>query len=548
VIKGETTDPRGSPAWPLLAEHAKRNARLKLSDLLDGDATRYSRFSLELDDLLVDFSRCLATDETLDLLLELAEQRQLPLRIQDLCRGGLLNNTEGRAALHTALRGTGPAEVEGSTGAPAVADLVTGQLGLFLQFADAVRDGTRLGFTGQRITRVINIGIGGSDLGPRLVADALADKREDFSVRYAAGIDGIELHDALAGADPETTLFIVCSKTFTTLETRINADAARQWLLDSMPAEAIGAHFAAISVNDEAMDAFGIATDARFRIWDWVGGRFSLWSAVGLSAAIAAGSESFRRLLDGAALMDEHFRTAPLRENIPVMLGLLAIWQQNFLGVTNHVVLPYDQRLELLPDYLQQLFMESLGKSARSDGSLVSYPTGCSVWGGAGSNSQHSFAQLLHQGTQAVQVDYIGTVNGPSMSLAGGHLAGIANLIAQSEALARGQGADGVAEALTAAGCRQEEIERLLPHKLHPGNRPSNILLLRQLDPASLGMLLAMYEHQVFVQAVIWGINPFDQWGVELGKLRAGEFARFLADGERDKLPGIGEKIFQWLK
>jgi len=548
VKKADMPGFQGITAWSMLAEHAQRNAKLKLHDLLTDDPARYNHFSFELEDLLVDVSRCLATEETLELLVQLAEQSQLPEKIDALYNGVSLNVTERRAALHTALRGTDPAQTEEVSDVSSVPKLVAEQLDLFLRFADSVREGDRRGHTGQRFTRVINIGIGGSDLGPRLIADALADKSEGLSVCYVAGIDGIELSDALLGADPQTTLFVVCSKTFTTLETRINADAARQWLLESMAPEAAGAHVAAISVNDEAMDAFGVATDARFRIWDWVGGRFSLWSAVGLSAAIAIGSESFRQLLQGAALMDEHFKTAPLRQNIPVMLGLLAVWQQNFLGVTNHVVLPYDQRLKLLPDYLQQLFMESLGKSATANGDRVRYSTGCSVWGGVGSSSQHSFAQLLHQGTQSVQVDYIGTVNGPSVSMAGGHMAGIANLIAQAEALARGQDAEAVAESLMVAGNDAQEVERLLPHKVHPGNRPSNIFLLRQLDPKTLGMLLAMYEHQVFVQAVIWGINPFDQWGVELGKVRAGEFAAFLTEGAVDKLPGIGAKIFQWLK
>jgi glucose-6-phosphate isomerase len=548
VAKGNTIDLQNTPAWALLSDHAQKNVGLKLSNLLDSNSSRYSQFSLELENLLVDFSRCLATDETLDLLVELAEQRQLHTKINDLYSGALLNCSEGRAALHTALRGAGSAEMPAATDMASVANLVAEQLELFLDFADAIRAGDRLGHTGQRFTRVINIGIGGSDLGPRLVAHALADHSEEVSVHYVAGIDGIELHDALCGAVPETTLFIICSKTFTTLETRINADAARQWLLSSLPKEAVAAHFSAISVNDTAMDEFGVAADARFRIWDWVGGRFSLWSAVGLSAAIAIGSKSFRRLLEGAAVMDEHFKIAPLRQNIPVMLGLLAIWQQNFLGVSNHVVLPYDQRLKLLPDYLQQLFMESLGKGVRVDGAPVDYTTGCAVWGGVGSNSQHSFAQLLHQGTADIQVDYIGTVNGPPMSISGGHLEGMANLIAQAESLARGQAAAEVTDALIELGCGDAEVEQLLPHKLHSGSRPSNIILLRQLDPAGLGMLLAMYEHQVFVEATIWGINPFDQWGVELGKARAMKFSKFLAEGASESLPGVGIHFLRWLK
>ena len=541
-------DPRDTPAWTLLEEHAREMAGIDLADLLDADASRFENFSIEFGDMLLDYSRSQSNAATVSLLTQLAKERGLSQSIADLFGGKELNTTEHRAALHTALRGSGATAENADRGEGCIADQVSSEQGLFLAFADAVRSGERSGFGGRRFTRVINIGIGGSDLGPRLIANALQQPDASPDVYFVAGIDGIELRNALSGAVRAETLFIICSKTFSTLETRLNADAARHWLLEELPDEAVAAHFAAISVNDAALDEFGIAADARFRIWDWVGGRFSLWSAIGLAVAIAIGSQSFRELLSGAKAMDTHFRTAPIEENIPALLGLLAIWHQNFMGATSHVVLPYDQRLELLPAYLQQLFMESLGKSMRADGQPVTYTTGCPVWGAVGSHSQHSFAQLLHQGTSRFHVDYIGTVNGPEMAVKGGHLEGLANLVAQSEALARGQSEQEVAASLQSAQVAADEVEQLTPHKLHPGNRPSNTLLLRELTPFNLGALLSAYEHQVFVQAAIWGINPFDQWGVELGKLRAVKFSSYLTNAASHKLPGIGRVMLRWLK
>jgi glucose-6-phosphate isomerase len=537
MSREQKLNPLDTAAWSEIAAHAAGNSGLHLRDLLAEDVERYQRFSILLDELLVDYSRNLVTDETMSLLTRLAEQVELQDRIAELFAGAIVNQTEERAALHSALRGSSNASVQ---------ETVANELDHFLTFADEVRSGTRRSFTGKQFERVVNIGIGGSDLGPRLVVDALAEAGSNLTVHFVAGIDGIELRKALEDADAEKTLFIVCSKTFTTLETRANADAARGWLLASQPEGAIGAQFVAISVNDSAMDAFGIAADARFSIWDWVGGRFSLWSAIGLSAAIALGSDGFRQLLAGAATMDEHFKHAPLKQNIPVLLGLLSVWNQNFLGIQSHVILPYDQRLELLPAYLQQLFMESLGKSTRLDQKSVEYHTGCAVWGGAGSPAQHSFAQLLHQGTARAQVDYIGIVNAPAPDLAAGFLLALANLVAQAESLATGHIESEVAAALSSSGATEDDIIRLTPHKVHPGNRPANIILLRELNPYTLGMLLAMYEHQVFVQGAIWGINPFDQWGVELGKIRATAYARHLAEADAEKLPGIGQQIFRW--
>jgi glucose-6-phosphate isomerase len=365
-------------------------------------------------------------------------------------------------------------------------------------------------------------------------------------VDYAAGLDGIELQELLHKADPAATLFIVCSKTFTTLETRSNADMARAWLLQSLPEEAVATNFAAVSVNDSALDDFGIAADTRFRIWDWVGGRYSVWSAIGLAAAMTMGSQSFRELLAGAAQMDEHFRTAPFEQNLPVISALLGIWNQNFLGLGQNVVLPYDQRLEYLPDYLQQLIMESEGKGVRQDGTAVDYATGGALWGGPGSNAQHSFAQWLQQGDASAYITYIATVNGADEALSEAHMLSLANMIAQAETLACGQDEAEVRASLAADGLASEQINNLAPQKVHPGNHPSSIILLRSLSPSNLGMLLALYEHQVYVQSVIWGINPFDQWGVELGKLQAKGYSAALEAAAKDQLPGIGGQILSW--
>jgi len=538
-------DPCKTQAWARLAQHAEHLDSIRLSQLLD-QADRFDRFSIKVGGLVGDFSRSLVTPSILDDLVELAGEVFLPEKIQALFGGAMVNGTEKRAALHTALRGTGPAEASQLTGNRSPTEDVTKQLQGFLAFADSVRDGSRVGSDKRPFRHVINIGIGGSDLGPRLVADALATSSDPVIVRFVAGIDGIELQRALDGADPATTLFVICSKTFTTLETMLNAEAAKRWLLQSMPSERAAAHFAAVSVNDRAMDKFGIPDDARFRIWDWVGGRYSLWSAIGLAAAIATGSGVFKELLAGAARMDRHFHEAGLPDNLPAMLALISIWQQNFCGIRDHVVLPYDQRLQLLPGYLQQLFMESLGKSVRADGVATDYLTGCPVWGSVGSHSQHSFAQLLHQGTVKCHVDYIAAVEGSPTGDSLGHQAGLANMLAQAESLARGQSRAEVVAVLELAAGNQPAAMELVPHKIHTGNRPSNIILLRELNAENLGAMLALYEHQVYVQAVIWGINPFDQWGVELGKQRAGEYFALIAKKDASKLPRISKYLFDW--
>ncbi|MGI9291339.1 MAG: glucose-6-phosphate isomerase [Gammaproteobacteria bacterium] len=530
-------NPLQTAAWKALEEHAGSFGAASIADLLDQPG-RNDAFIHCLDGLYVDFSRSHASHQTLSLLLQLADELKLTEKTAAMFAGEHLNRSEGRAALHTALRG----EAEDL----AVSTQVSEEQEKFLAFADAVRSGAHTGHDGRRIRRVINIGIGGSDLGPRMISSALETADEPVDVFYVAAIDGIELEWALHAADPTETLFIVCSKTFSTLETRANADRARQWLLSHLPAAALGAHFAAISTNDAAMDEFGIAADKRFRIWDWVGGRYSLWSAVGLAAAISIGTDRFRELLIGAAAMDQHFRSAAPEKNIPLLAGLLSVWEQSFLGADQHVVLPYDQRLELLPAWLQQLFMESLGKGARQGGDYVDYTTGAALWGGPGSNAQHSFAQWLHQGTGKVHVDYIGVVKAPGTDLKEAFVHALGNMLAQSETLARGRSEQVVQAELEQQGLPTEITSVLVPQKVHPGSRPSNILLLRQLSAHNLGMMLAFYEHQVFVQAMLWGINPFDQWGVELGKQTASDLSVQLLKRQADGLPAAGKQILDW--
>jgi len=533
------------PAWKALDVHRQSIDDLHLRTLLD-ESGRYEACSRQACGLTLDFSRNLLTTETLELLSQLAAERQLGAWIEHLFAGARVNNTENRPALHFALRRPAdrPLVIDGEDVMP----LIHGELEKFLAFAEAVRDGSHVGATGERITDVVNIGIGGSDLGLVMLDAALAEFRNPvIRSHFVSAIDGTQLADVLDQVNPESTLFIICSKSFTTLETQLNADAVRRWFLESMSAQAIGRHFAAISVNTDAMDRFGIGNDLRFALWDWVGGRYSLWSAIGLSVAIGIGADHFRELLAGAASMDDHFETAPFADNLPVLLGLIGVWQRNFLGAASHVVLPYDQRLQYFPAFLQQLEMESNGKSVTRDGQPVDTATGAVVWGQPGSNAQHSFFQLLHQGTASVSLDFIAPV-AASSRYTDQHRQGLGNMLAQAEAFARGYPAEAVAADLNAAGRSVEDVARLAPHKTHPGNRSASILLMDRLTPRSIGALIALYEHKVFVQSVIWGINPFDQWGVELGKTMAGVMSAGLAAADDDPaLPPVARVIrAQW--
>ncbi|MEZ5561383.1 MAG: glucose-6-phosphate isomerase [Gammaproteobacteria bacterium] len=532
------------PVWQALTRQATTLAGAHIAELLDVPG-RYAQFSRQHGDFILDFSRNRLDVGTLKLLIELAEARGVPRWIEALFSGAAVNSTENRAAQHMALRSPDEASVF-VDGTNLLAE-ISAERERMLALAEAIRSGEFRGATGARIRHVVNIGIGGSDLGPVMAAEALHEYADpDLGLHFVSNVDGTQLADVLARVPAAETLFIICSKTFVTWETSLNASAARRWFIAQLGEAAVARHFVAVSVNGPAMDSFGIAPGHRFRMWDWVGGRYSLWSPIGLAIAIAIGGENFRQLLRGAHELDEHFRSAPLGDNLPVLLALMGIWNQNHLGTTSHAILPYDGRLARFPAYLQQLEMESNGKGVTRDGQPVQWSTGVVLWGEPGSNAQHSFFQLLHQGTAQFAADFIAPVEGSSAAV-DQHMVGLANMLAQAEAFARGNPADAVRAELLAQGRSPAEVERLTPHKVHPGNHPSNILLMRRLDPRSLGFLIALYEQKVFVQACIWGINPFDQWGVELGKKMATAMHDKLQAAEADStLPGIAAAIRRW--
>jgi len=461
-----------------------------ITDLFATDAKRVGRFSLSAGNLTLDYSKNLINAATTKLFTRLAKEASVPAAIDAMFSGETINKTEGRAALHAALRSKISDQVALETpGVKEVWQVLTNME----DFVDAVQSGKIKGSTGKRLTDVVNIGIGGSDLGPVMASKALRPYRKDGMLFHSvSNIDGTQLEDLKAELDPEHTLFVICSKTFTTLETMTNARAARDWIVEKFDEVAVQYHFVAASTNHDAMDDFGIRTDYRFGFWDWVGGRYSLWSAVGLSLALVIGMENFRRILAGGRVMDQHFRQAPMNENMPVLLAMLGVWYNNFFGAQSQAILPYDNRLDRFPAYLQQLQMESSGKSVRTDGKSVKCDTGMVIWGEAGNNAQHSFYQLLHQGTRFVPVDFL---------LSAQNDLAIANCLAQSEALMD--------------GFNEKGLEK---HRVHKGNNPSNTIVFKELTPETLGQLIALYEHKVFVEGVVWGIDSFDQWGVELGK------------------------------
>jgi len=517
------TQRQDSPAWKSLQAHAATLGGRHLRELFADDPERFDRMSVTALDFLYDFTRQRMTAETMRLLLDLARARDLEGRIRALFNGEPVNNTERRPALHMALRNRSGRPVD--VGGRDVMPEVRAELAKMREFVGGVHEGRITGAGGKRFTDVVNIGIGGSDLGIAMATEALGRFRNRaIRLHCVSNVDGVELAEVMEQVDPASTLFVVCSKTFTTQETLANATSARQWLVGELGEAAVARHFVAVSTNHTAMDAFGIAPQSRFTIWDWVGGRYSLWSAVGLSIALALGWEPFELLLAGGHDMDEHFRTAPLEANLPVLMGLIGVWNSNFLGLESLAVLPYDRRLHRFPAYLQQLEMESNGKSVTRDGHAVGYGTGTVVWGEPGNNAQHSFFQLLHQGTARVALDFIAPVNASSRFQQQQDLA-LANCFAQAEAFAFGQSAEQVRADLVATGAPSAEVARLVPHKVHAGNRPSSLILLPRIGPRTLGRLIAWYEHKVFVQSVIWDVNPFDQWGVELGKKLAGSMA-----------------------
>lgn len=507
-------------SWQALQKHYRNEIRsVSLGDLFHHDQQRFTQFSLEACDLFLDYSKNFLTRETANSLASLADEAAVPAAIGAMFAGEAINVTENRPALHAALRSKLSDQVALDT--PGVADIWK-TLEQMSQFVSAVHDGTVRGNTGRRLIEIVNVGIGGSDLGTTMASRALRQYwQPDMRFHSVSNVDGTQLADLTMQLNPAETLFVICSKTFTTQETMANAHAAKRWISQKLGEAAINDHFAAASTNQAAMDRFGINPDYRFGFWDWVGGRYSLWSAVGLALALVIGMDRFQELLAGARRMDQHFRSAGLAENMPVVLAMLDIWNRNFLGAASQAILPYDNRLDRFPAFLQQLHMESNGKGVRTDGKKVQVKTGSIIWGEPGSNAQHSFYQLLHQGTDLVPVDFILPVGSSGATSDQQDLA-IANCIAQSEALMDGYSEKQALDDLLESGMNKAEAKALAPHKAHPGNRPSNTILFEALTPNTLGQLIALYEHKVFVEGVVWGINSFDQFGVELGKRLAG--------------------------
>lgn len=540
----QTTPGPRTAIWTELGSHASRLASVSTSELFARDPGRFERFSRQSVGLAMDFSRQRLDEIVLGKLAELADAVGLRERTEAMWRGDHINATEDRAVLHVALRQPPGAHIGGA----AIEKEVMAERERMLAFAEGVRDGRISGSSKKRFDLVINIGIGGSDLGPAMGVIAL----KEFAgggpeCEFVSNVDGCHLADLLERAKPETTLFIIASKTFTTLETLTNARTARAWVLDKLGEKAIPAHFAAVSVNHKAMDAFGVHPEYRFQMWDWVGGRYSLWSSIGVSMAVAIGREHFLALLAGGHEVDSHFRSTPWQQNLPALLGLLGIWNINFAGLPTHAVLPYDDRLRRFSAYLQQLEMESNGKSTLIDGKPVEWATAPVIWGEPGNNAQHSFFQLLHQGTLRAALDFLVPARSSCGNQAQQDLA-IANCLAQAQAFMVGQSAEAVRADLQRQGLPPDRIEALIPHKVHAGGRPSTILLFKQLDPTTLGKLIALYEHKVFTQGVVWGINSFDQWGVELGKKLAEQLAPAVKDptGGHPAPPAIS-KLLMWV-
>ncbi|MFK4763500.1 glucose-6-phosphate isomerase [Desulfobaculum sp. SPO524] len=517
-----------SAAWKALKAHYDSIKDVHMRELFDADPHRFESFSLRLEDILFDYSKNRITQETMDLLLALAAERGLAAKRDAMFAGEHINFTEDRAVLHVALRNQSsrPILADGKDVMPGVRAV----LAKMKDFSQRVRSGAWTGFTGKPITDVVNIGIGGSDLGPLMVVRALGHYADGPRAHFVSNVDGTHLSETLRPLSPETTLFIIASKTFTTQETMMNAASAKAWLLGATDDDsAVAKHFVALSTNTEGVAAFGIDTANMFEFWDWVGGRYSLWSAIGLSIVLSIGMERFEDLLGGAFEVDEHFRTAPLEKNIPVIMGLLGVWYNNFFGCGTHAILPYDQYLARFPAYLQQGDMESNGKAVNAEGIPVDYSTGPIIWGEPGTNGQHAFFQLIHQGTKLIPCDFIAPARSLN-PLGQHHDVLMANVIAQSEALMHGRTTEEVAREMQRAGVDADRIIAIAPHKTFTGNRPSNTILMRELTPTSLGALIALYEHKIFVQGALWDINSFDQMGVELGKQLAATIQKELAD------------------
>eukprot|EP01123_Difflugia_compressa_P012127 TRINITY_DN5087_c0_g1_i1.p1 TRINITY_DN5087_c0_g1~~TRINITY_DN5087_c0_g1_i1.p1 ORF type:complete len:586 (+),score=107.36 TRINITY_DN5087_c0_g1_i1:91-1758(+) len=515
------------PTWRALSHHYESSdiSRVHMRDLFQTDSTRFQKFSLKYEDILFDYSKNRITETTMDLLFNLAKEVGVLEWAKKMFMGEKINFTEDRAVLHVALRNRSntPILVDANDVMPEVNTV----LEKMKKFTNSVRNGEWVGYTGKRITDIINIGIGGSDLGPVMVTEALKPYGSpSLRVHFVSNIDGTHLAETVKHLNPETSLFLVASKTFTTQETITNAQSAKQWLLKHVPPSvgqsAVAKHFVALSTNDKEVSAFGIDTANMFPFWDWVGGRYSLWSAIGLPIALYIGFDNFEALLTGAHEIDNHFLNTPVEKNIPVIMGVLSVWYNNFFGAQTHALLPYDQYMHRFPAYFQQGDMESNGKGVNRSGNVVNYSTGPILWGEPGTNSQHSFFQLIHQGTKIIPADFLAPIQSHNSDIGGihnhHHKILLSNFFAQTEALMKGKTKEEAHAELVAQGMKDDALERLLPHKVFPGNRPTNSILFKQLTPQTLGRLIAMYEHKIFVMGIIWNINSFDQWGVELGK------------------------------
>lgn len=512
-----------------LREHFIDMQFASMKEMFASDSARAEKFNLRWNDFLVDYSKNIINDQTMRLLLSLADEMQLKASIDKYFSGEAINKTENRAVLHTALRAKDSADikVDGQNIMPeviAVKDKMK-------SFSNEIIGGRRKGFTGKAFTDVVNIGIGGSDLGPAMAVEALAFYQNHLNIHFVSNVDGDHVMETLKKLDPETTLFVIVSKTFTTQETLSNAETIRNWFLQSAKREDVAKHFVAVSTNIEKVTGFGIAADNIFPMWDWVGGRFSLWSAVGLSISLSVGFDNFEKLLSGANGMDEHFRTTPFEKNIPVVLALLTVWYNNFFGAESEALIPYTQYLQKLAPYLQQGIMESNGKSVGRDGNPVNYQTGTIIWGEPGTNSQHAFFQLLHQGTKLIPTDFIGFVK-PLHGNFDHHDKLMSNFFAQTEALLNGKSEEQVRMEFSKTQISTGEAEFLLPFKVFQGDKPTNTILIDKLTPESLGALIAMYEHKIFVQGVVWNIFSYDQWGVELGKQLANKILDEIDSGQ----------------
>jgi glucose-6-phosphate isomerase len=510
-----TINPTETVSWKKLQQHYSEMQKISMKEMFQADDSRTEKFNLKWNDFLIDYSKNIINQETLELLLELAKEVGLKNAIADYFDGGIINQTENRAVLHTALRAKESAiiNVEGQNVVPEVYEVKN----KIKAFTNEVTSGLRTGFTGKPFTDVVNIGIGGSDLGPAMAVEALQFYKNHLNVHFVSNVDGDHVNEIIKKLNPETTLFVIVSKTFTTQETLTNSETIRKWFLQSAKQEDVAKHFVAVSTNIAKVTEFGINPDNVFPMWDWVGGRFSLWSAVGLSISLAVGFENFDELLSGANEMDDHFKTTDFDKNVPVVLALLSVWYNNFFGAESEALIPYTQYLQKLAPYLQQGTMESNGKSVGRDGKSVNYQTGTIIWGEPGTNSQHAFFQLIHQGTKLIPTDFIGFIK-PLYGDEGHHDKLMSNFFAQTEALLHGKTEQQVQTEFDKQGLAADKAAFLLPFKVFTGNKPTNTILIQKLTPKTLGSLIALYEHKIFVQGIIWNIFSYDQWGVELGK------------------------------